>query len=224
MSDSDSVSLCREGDDVEITGAIRIVQPRRGCEDEVRTMLAGSGKADAGPRYADTEAYLGVYFVEAYVKKFGKGGPRVHCGAQLAAIKERLDLDSRLQNLSESGLLALIQRRTMEDAPLGTGPAVTGAHQILESIESSPGAESGAQGGDVRVGNWRGKGGDVTVEAREQEERSRSPKRGDKAAFSQVFHLRLVDIAAFIGLGVLIAYISIVFAFLLIRFIYYILH
>lgn len=221
MSDSDSVSLHSEGD-IEITGAIRIVRPRQDCQHEVRTALAGFGKADAGPRYADTDAYLGVYkgdFVEAYVKKFGKGGPRVHCGAQLAAIKERLDLDSRLQNLSESGLLALIQRRTMEDAPLSTGPAVTGAYQILESIESSPGAESG---GDARVRNWGGKGEDVTVEAREQEERSRSPKRGDKAARPQVFHLRLVDIAAFIGFGVFVAYISIAFAFLLIWFISYI--
>jgi hypothetical protein len=38
--------------------------------------------------------------------------------------------------------------------------------------------------------------------------------------FPRVFHLRLVDITAFIGMGVLIAYISVVFAFLLLWVIY----
>lgn len=233
MSDSYSVSSRSDDDGVEIIGDIRIVEPKQGCEDEVRTTRAGSGKAAAGPKYADTYAYLGFYkgeVVEAYFKKTSRGC-RVHCStANWAAIKGRLALDSGLKQLSDSDLVAVIRERTV---PLSAEPAptVAGARaRSPETLGSSPGVgaeawphEAGAQGGpeawcqDVRVRTWGADGGDVAAEA---PERVGSPSRQDGAVFPRVFHLRLVDITAFIGMGVLIAYISVVFAFLLLWVIY----
>jgi hypothetical protein len=247
MSDSYSASSHSDGEGVIITGDIRIVQPKKDCDDEAYTTLAGSGKAAAGPKYTNTYAYLGLYkgdIVEAYFKKTGRAGPRIHCAkANWAAIKERLDLDNSLKQLSELELTALIRQRTMEDAPLGVGPLVREACvQSVESLEESPAAEAGAgaraggaQGGragsgteawgrEVRARTRGVRAEEPGIEEQEQEDRSksrsRSPGRRAMAVFSHVFHLRLVGLVGLIGVGIFLAYISIAFAFLLIWFIY----
>lgn len=240
MSDSYSASSHSDGEGIEITGDIRIVQPKEDCDDEARTTLVGSGKATAGPKYADTYAYLGLYkgdVVEVYVKKTGRAGPCIHCAkANWAAIKERLDLDSRLMQLSEPELTALIRQRTVEDAPLGAGPLGGAFLQSVESLEESPAAEAGAgaraggaQGGRAGSGTeaWgrevRARTRGVRAEEagiKEQEQEDKSNNRRAMAVFSHVFHLRLVDLMGLIGVGIFLAYISIVFAFLLIWFIY----
>jgi hypothetical protein len=61
----------------------------------------------------------------------------------------------------------------------------------------------------------------IAVKAQEQiSRRGRSPSKQERARFPQVFRLQLADMVAFIGLGILVAYISVVLAFLLLRLIY----
>jgi hypothetical protein len=220
MSHSYSVSSESEDDGFEITGDIRIVQPKEDCDDEVRTTLVGAGKTAAGPKYANTNAYLGLYkgdIVEAYFKKAGNGF-RVHCSvANWTAINERLDLNSSLKQLSQAALVDAIRERTRENPPLGAGStkipegqkrrAGAGASREVEDwCRDVRPREQGAQEGDTEAGA-REQGGGVGVSG-----------RGDITTPLQTFHMRLIDIALVAVFGVLVAYISIGFAFLLIHF------
>jgi hypothetical protein len=234
MSDSLSVSSSKSDDEgFEITGDIRIIKPKRGCEDEVRTTLVGSGKAVAGPNFADTNAYLGFYegeVVEAYFKKVGRGGGRVHCSAaNWAAIARRLDLNDDLKSLSRTKLMDVIRERTREDAPLSAGSGVTKPCPVsFESLESSLGAGTRAEALGVEAGDkaedLRPQGGDLEVEARRREGGARVAHRQGTAAIPRIFYMRLIDVAALhplvlVGLGMVLAYISTFFAFILLLFV-----
>jgi len=239
MSDLYNISSGNDNDGVEIIGDIRIVKPRQGCEDDVCTTFAGCGKATTavGFSYADTDAYLGFYkgdIVEAYFKRVGRG-LRIHCGANWAAVNRRLELNDGFKGFTRAALADAIRDRTVENAPLNGGPlpaaGATGFRPwTVETHDSCPVAgaiaRSNGAGAQDRIQAWRQDFGarawdrDVVVGAGERQGRSSSPTKQDEAASPRVFHLQLVDIVAFVGLGVLIAYVSAGFAFVLLRFVY----
>lgn len=223
MSDSSSVPSHSDDDGIKITGDIRTVHPRQGYKDEVRTTIVGSGKAAAGRAYANTKAYLGFYgneIVEVYVPNAGKGSTRVFCGAQWAAIDTRLDLDKTLQPLSQAALTAYIRKRTLGDV----ARAPRACAESPETLECSPEAGAGAKARDRDawhqgiVARPQGvRAGDTEARAGGQEGRTHGERT---AGFPRIFYMRLVEIAAplvLFGLGMIVAYFSVLFAFLLLR-------
>ena len=182
--------------DIEITGDFLIVCPYDGCEDEVRTTIVGEGR---GKEYINTKVYLGVYqdkVVEAYVEKVGD--PRVFYGATLDTIYTRLCLDGSLQHFGQEQLMEYIRDQTAESAlaPLGEGPGT-----YPESLETI--AEDDR---DTGVEDW------------EREREAGVPNGQITAAYPWIFHMRLNDIAAplvIFGVGMMVAYFSVVFALVL---------
>jgi hypothetical protein len=193
MHDSDSSLSNSDDEEIEITddedlkiiNDIRIVRPKRGCEDEVRALFVGFGKAEC----AGTKAYLGFYngeMVEQYVKA-GQQYGRIFCKkANWAVTDARLTLDCSFKHFSRPALVRHIRERLGEDA--GLARARFESPETVESLEESSDVGAGA-GREVearrRVGAW---------------EQGRGPDREDITGFWQIFHLELAGIA--FGAGV----------------------
>ena len=222
------LSLEHGDDEVEILDDILTIRPR-GSKDEVRTLRVGTGKAAAGQKYQDTNAYLGFYEdkrIEVYAKKAG-GHKLIVYGAEPGSLDERLELESKHKPLPMSAVMALIRERTVEGASMGGGCVVLRAcGESPETIGSSQGLEAGGgvEGG-VR-GDGLGTGGagarDAEVNARGRGGMARV-LNGPDIDFPQVFHMRLRDVAAplvLVGVGMVVAYCSVFFAFVLLRFVY----
>jgi hypothetical protein len=217
-------------DEIEILDQILTIRPK-GSKDKVRTLRVGTGKAAAGQEYQDTNAYLGFYegrMLEVYVKK-ARGRKWVVCGAEPGSLDERLELESKHKPLRMSAIVALIRERTVEeDVSVGGGCVVPRAcGESPETIGSSPGLEGGGgvEGGVRGDGPRTGGAGarDSEVNARGRGGMARVPNGPDIAFFPQVFHMRLLDVAAplvLVGVGMVLAYFSVFFAFVLLRLFY----
>ena len=223
------VSPDHGNDELEILDDILTIRPR-GSKDEVRTLRVGTGKAAAGKEYQDTNAYLGFHedkTIEVYAKKAG-GRKWIVYGAEPGSLDERLELESKHKPLRMSAVVALIRERTVEGASVGGGCVVHRAcGESPETIGSSSGLEAGGgveykvRGDGPRTGGTGAR--DAEVNARGRGGMARVLNGPDIAFFPQVFHMRLLDVAAplvLIGVGMVLAYFSVFFAFVLLRLFY----
>lgn len=205
MSDSYSLSSHSDDEGVEVTSDIRIVQPKQGCRDEVRTLLVGRGKGAgaADQVYTGTDAYLGFYgheVVEAYVK-VGRKGSRIHCGrSSWATISRRLTLTGRFQGLDWPALEATVRAGTGAEAPSREKPDQASTSSVSPTCAR-------AQSKD-RPGNVQG-------QQQEKERRAQGPENRVIGSGELVFQLQFTDIIKIVLFGVFLAYLPMFLALLL---------